>query len=99
MLRISVLAATVLLALLHPARAETPVAACLSSNGQKLYNINPYRNIPRAECRKNDTLLRFQVEQPGTTVRKVRSTLTEPGSHMIASFGGTGGSGYDIWHE
>jgi hypothetical protein len=71
-----------------PALAETPAAACLSANGQRLYNIRPFRNTPLPPgCRRGDTLVRFQLEQPGTTVRKLRNTLTAPGQKLLATLG------------
>jgi hypothetical protein len=71
-----------------PALAETPAAACLSANGQRLYNIRLFRNIPLPPgCRRGDRLVRFQLEQPGTTVRKLRNTLTAPGEKLLATLG------------
>ena len=71
-----------------PALAETPAAACLTANGQRLYNIRPFRNTPLSPgCRTGDTLVRFQLEQPGTTVRKLRNTLTAPGERLLARLG------------
>jgi hypothetical protein len=71
-----------------PALAETPAAACLTANGQRLYHIRPFRNTPLPPgCRTGDTLIRFQLEQPGTTVRKLRNTLTAPGERLFARLG------------
>jgi hypothetical protein len=73
----------------QPALAETPAAACLSANGQRLYNIRPFRNIALPPgCRTGDRLVRFQLEQPGTIVRKLRNTLTAPGERLLATLGG-----------
>jgi hypothetical protein len=73
----------------HPAVAETPAAACLAANGQRLYNIQLYRNtaLPPG-CKAGDSLVRFQLEQPGTTVRKLRGTLTAPGQKVLGTLGG-----------
>jgi hypothetical protein len=72
----------------QPALAETPAAACLSANGQRLYNIRLFRNTPLPPgCRQGDTLVRFQLEQPGTTVRKLRNTLTTPDEVVLATLG------------
>jgi hypothetical protein len=76
-----------LLAWLPPAQAETPGGACLTANGDRLYHMRPFGNTPVPPgCRQGDSLVRFQLEQPGTTVRKFRATLTAPEERMIGSF-------------
>jgi hypothetical protein len=83
-----VLATTLLLAAnIQPAQAETSLAACLSANGSRLYNMTPFSNDTRP-CRNGDLVIKLQMEQPGTVVRKLRGTMTTPGEVELADFDG-----------